>query len=124
MILKEVSVERFAFTCQGCWHEWQADYDLQHVEDSYGHAKDYFFRDGVRCTDPTGAGVTLCPQCGRSTVSARLTHRRATPVVPAAEASNPDSGERPTAAQTAARARVPILPAEKLDTGTPHTSGE
>ncbi len=119
MILKEVSVERFAFTCRGCRHACSADYDIQHVEDDYGHARDYFFRDGVPCANPTGPGITLCPRCGRNTVDTQLTHRRASPAVPLIAATRFDRGERPTAAQKQARASAPMLPGEQPKPGAP-----
>ena len=60
MVLKEVSVERLAFTCGGCGQSWSADYDVQHVEDGHGHDRDYYFLDGVPCPDPTGAAGRYC----------------------------------------------------------------
>jgi hypothetical protein len=108
MILKEISVERFIFTCTGCGHAWVADYDAQHVEDGHGHARDYFFRDGVQCPDPTGPGETICPHCGRASVLAHLSARRASPAVTDKAPEGP--GEMPTSARTAARAKAPLLP--------------
>jgi hypothetical protein len=81
MILREISLDQFSFTCTGCGHGWGADFDVQHVEDGHGHARDYFFRDGLHCSDPTGLGETTCPQCGRASVLARLSARRASPAV-------------------------------------------
>ena len=68
MILRETSFERFIFTCSGCDHVWDADYDVQHVEDGHGHERDYFFRHQLHCPDPTGLGETTCPHCGRASV--------------------------------------------------------
>lgn len=81
MILREISFERFIFTCTACDHDWGSDYDVQHVEDGHGHGRDYFFRDGLHCPDPTGLGETKCPRCGRTPVRTRLGDRRTSPAV-------------------------------------------
>lgn len=79
MIHKEISFERFVFTCTGCGHAWEADYDVQHVEDDHGHERDYFFRHQLHCSDPTGPGATTCPNCGRSSVMAHHDDPRTSP---------------------------------------------
>ncbi|MET3164382.1 UNVERIFIED_ORG: hypothetical protein ABIB19_002811 [Arthrobacter sp. UYEF10] len=79
MILREISFDRFMFTCTGCDHAWGADYDVQHVEDGHGHERDYFFRNGLHCTDPTGLGETTCPHCGRTAVIAHHSARQPGP---------------------------------------------
>lgn len=79
MILREILFDRFTFTCTGCDHAWSTDYDVQHVEDGHGHERDYFFRHGLLCSDPTGPGETTCPHCGRTSV---LAHHDARPAAP------------------------------------------
>jgi hypothetical protein len=78
MIVREISVERFIFTCTGCKYSWVADYDVRHVEDGHGHEHDYFFRDGSPSLDPTVRGVVVCPSCGwlnvKAILSGILTH--------------------------------------------------
>jgi hypothetical protein len=86
MILREISFERFIFTCTGCDHAWVADYDVQHVEDGHGHERDYFFRGGLHCSDPTGLGETTCPNCGRTSV---IAHHSAGHTSTAARATAP-----------------------------------
>lgn len=81
MILKETSFDRFIFTCTGCDHVWDVDYDVQHVEDGHGHERDYFFRDQLHCPDPTGLGQTVCPDCGRSAVIAHVSSSHAIPTI-------------------------------------------
>ncbi len=94
MILKEISFERFIFTCTGCDHAWEADYDVQHVEDGHGHERDYFFRHQLHCPDPTGPGAMTCPNCGRASVR---THNYGLRTSPAATGMIP---ERPGATTT------------------------
>lgn len=107
MILREISFEHFLFTCTGCDHAWVADYDVQHVEDGHGHERDYFFRDGLHCSDPTGLGETTCPRCGRASVRAHLSAGQASPAV--TDKAREGLGEIPALAHTAARAAAPLL---------------
>ena len=107
MIIKEVSVERFSFTCAGCDSCWVADFDVQHVEDGHGHDRDYFFHDSLPCTDPTGRGETICPRCRHDSVKVRLIARRVSPAVTTLDPTNP--GEVPTPARTADRDQAPPL---------------
>jgi hypothetical protein len=108
MILNQVSVERLRFTCTGCQNTWTADYDVQHVEDGYGHDRDYYFCDGQPCPDPTAAGVTVCPGCGHGRVAVTIAARRASPAVTGARPG--DRGTRPSADKTTQRAAAPLLP--------------
>ncbi|MHB1487737.1 MAG: hypothetical protein ACYCS7_10150 [Acidimicrobiales bacterium] len=95
MILKEIAVEQFTFTCGNCDHVWIVDYDVQHVEDGSGHQRDYFYRNGQPIVDPTGRQSVTCPRCRTTHVQARLTARRATPAVntdtPAALSTQPNA---------------------------------
>lgn len=121
MILKEVSVERFAFTCAGCGNTWAADYDIQHVQDGYGHLRDYFFHNGLACPDPTAAGEAVCPVCGRTRIIVELTARRSSPAVTGATPAHP--GVAVTPQRTAKRARIPLLPGTPIpwsSTAAPH----
>jgi hypothetical protein len=80
VILRELTVERFTFTCTVCAHTWEADYDVQHVEDGHGHQHDYYFREGLPATDPGVQQPATCPRCGDIRVhGARLGVRRVTP---------------------------------------------
>lgn len=109
MILKELSVERFTFSCAVCKHTWDVDYDVQHVEDGHGHQHDYYFRDGLPATDPEVTQPATCPACGDIRVQgARLSARRSTPAV----TLDPDAaaGSKPSAARTQARSAAPRLP--------------
>jgi hypothetical protein len=109
MILKEIAVERFTFSCANCENSWTVDYDVQHVEDGHGHQHDYFACNGYPILAPTAPDAVLCPACHTTHVHARLTARRATPVAdvvaPVAEPS------RPSAQLTAEREEAPHLPA-------------
>ncbi len=107
MILREISFDRFIFTCTGCDHAWGADYDVQHVEDGHGHERDYFFRGGLLCSDPTGLGETTCPHCGRTSVLAHLSARQANPAVTEKSPEGPD--EMPAPARTGALAAAPLF---------------
>lgn len=113
VIIKEVSVERLEFTCPVCRRVWASDYDVQHVEDGHGHDRDYYFHDGLPCPDPTVAGATSCPGCGRAHVLARLLARRASPAVSHTAAG--DLGSRPDAGKESARAGAPLLSAAGED---------
>jgi hypothetical protein len=119
VILKEVSVERLAFTCDGCGRTWSVDYDVQHVEDGHGHDRDYYFHDQVPCPDPTAPGAVLCPTCGRAHVVVELTARRASPAVTDTAAG--DLGTRPDAGKVAARPDAPLRAAAA---GAPAVAGE
>lgn len=103
MILRETSFDRFIFTCTGCDHVWDVDYDVQHVEDGHGHERDYFFRDQLHCPDPTGLGQTVCPDCGRSAVTAHVSSRQASSAIPGKAPENP--GEMPAPV----RSTIPVL---------------
>lgn len=108
MILKELSVERFTFSCAVCGHSWDVDYDVQHVEDGHGHQHDYYFRDGLPATDPEVNQPATCPACGDIRVQgARLSARRATPAVTLDPTAA--TGSRPSAERTRARGAVPPL---------------
>jgi uncharacterized C2H2 Zn-finger protein len=78
MILKEIAVERFTFSCPGCDRTWSTDYDVQHVEDGHGHQHDYYSRNGLSIVCPFGARAVICPRCGRDQLHVRLTARRST----------------------------------------------
>jgi len=107
MFLKEVSVERIAFSCGGCGHQWSADYDVQHVDDGHGHDRDYYFYEGVPCPDPTVPGSVLCPRCSRGTIWVELTARRASPAVTRTESG--DLGAAPRPGTTEARGAAPMI---------------
>lgn len=117
MILKELSVERFTFTCTVCTNTWDVDYDVQHVEDGHGHQHDYYFRDGLPATDPGAAQPATCPKCGDIRVQgARLSARRVTPAV----MLDPDAATstRPSVARTEERSQVPPLPGAQTGDAT------
>lgn len=109
MILKEIAVERFTFSCGNCEHTWTVDYDVQHVEDGHGHQHDYFACNGYPIVDPTAPEAVLCPICHTTHVYARLTARRATPVADVVTPETPPT--RPSAKLTAEREDAPPLPA-------------
>jgi len=107
MILNEISVERLSFTCTKCGAIWTADYDVQHVQDGFGHDRDYYSHDGLPCHDPTAPGNTLCRACGRRTVRVAVAARRVIPAV--TDIHNDDRGTRPDAGKAAERAAAPLL---------------
>lgn len=107
MILNEISVERLNFTCAGCGTTWTADYDVQHVQDGYGHDRDYYFHDGLPCHDPTAPGNTLCRACGRKAVTVSIAARRVIPAVTGTRTG--DLGTRPGVDKFAERASAPLL---------------
>jgi hypothetical protein len=109
MILRELSVERFTFTCSVCRHRWDVDYNVQHVEDGHGHQHDYYFRDGLPATDPGVTQPATCPNCGDIRVqAARLSARGVTPAVRVD--STAATASTPSAARTEQRSQVPPLP--------------
>lgn len=120
MILREVSIERLAFTCGGCGHSWSGDYDVQHVEDGHGHLRDYYFFDGVPCPDPTTTGNVLCPRCGCATLWVELTARRASTAVTDTHAGDP--GATPSAQWRTAHAAAPPLPHEPPRPNSPNAA--
>lgn len=77
--LRELSVERFRFTCTGCGHAWLVDYDVQHVDDGHGTAWDCYSRSGHRVTAPTARGVVCCSRCGSGRVHVELIATRPVP---------------------------------------------
>lgn len=108
MILKEIAVERFTFTCCRCDHAWTVDYDVQHVEDGHGHLHDYFYRNGLSIIDPTAPHSVVCPTCRTTRVQARLNARRTTPAVNAGTAAALST--KPNAQLTAEREQAaPLL---------------
>jgi hypothetical protein len=120
MILKEIAVERFTFTCANCEFAWIVDYDVQHVEDGHGHQHDYFFFNGLPSIDPTAPDSAICPTCHTAHVFARLTARRATPAADVDPAAAPPS--RPSARLSAEREQAPTLAATRpgaSEQGTP-----
>lgn len=107
MILKEISVEQLTFSCTGCGKVWSDDYDVQHVVDTHGYDRDFYFHNGLSCPDPTAPGEVLCPGCGRGRVVVTLTARRVTPAV--TDSPTPTVGSRPAPDKKAARAAAPLL---------------
>jgi hypothetical protein len=111
MILKEIAVEQFTFTCGNCDYTWIVDYDVQHVEDGHGHQHDYFFCNGQPTVDPTAPVSVICPTCQTTHVRAQLTARRATPAAGADTHAAPAT--RPSARLTAERDEAPPLHAAR-----------
>jgi len=104
-MLKELAVERLRFSCGRCRRSWQADYDVQHLEDAEGEVFEYYSLNGVPVEVPTAPGSVTCPQCGRWT-RVELLARRPVPVL--SEQSN--APRRRRAPNHGARARnVPLL---------------
>jgi hypothetical protein len=110
MRIKEISVERFSFTCPGCAHSWVVDYDVQHVDAGRGQQHDYFFRDGRSSMDPTATGAVPCPICRRLNVKVTLSGRRVTPAFDQQERISAPA--RPSAQLRAQRESAPPLPAD------------
>ncbi|MEU5864214.1 MULTISPECIES: hypothetical protein [unclassified Nonomuraea] len=48
--------------CRGCWHVWEEDYLVRHVDDEHGNAAEIWLRDGL-VVPPPSSGV-ICPHCG------------------------------------------------------------
>ena len=107
MILKEIAVERFTFSCASCGHTWVVDFDVQHVEDGHGHLHDYFSRNGQPCADPTAPRSVICSACRTTHVQARSTARRSTPAVNVGAPEAPSAN--PSARLTNERDNAPIL---------------
>ncbi|GAA3753507.1 hypothetical protein GCM10022240_03100 [Microbacterium kribbense] len=68
LVSRQTLAERFRFACTRCGAAWEAGYDVAHVEDGYGHTRDYYFTHGWSCPDPTAPDAVLCPTCGRHRV--------------------------------------------------------
>lgn len=100
MIVKEITADHYALNCRGCGHSWGEDYEVHHVLDGYGHACDYFFRNGVPTLSPI-ASQLICPSCRRAAVVAHLEDR----------VDVPSTGEAPLSYTTQSH-RVPGGPGE------------
>jgi hypothetical protein len=111
MVLKELGIERFEFTCGHCGFRWEVDYDVQHVEDGYGHALDYYSVNGLPAAAPVVPGALRCPKCGATRLRIQLLARRPIPVAPA---EHEEPLATPTSEQwRAARDRAPLLDAHR-----------
>ncbi|MFG1943016.1 hypothetical protein [Nonomuraea sp. NPDC048826] len=49
------------FECRGCWHVWEEEYLVRHVEGRNGG--DIWLRGGVPVPPPSAS--EMCPSCGR-----------------------------------------------------------
>jgi hypothetical protein len=107
MILREIAVEQFRFTCGSCDQSWTVDYDVQHVEDGHGHEHDYFFRNSLPSVDPTATESIICPHCRTTHVHARLIARRVMPAVSVVPPAEPPT--RPSARLMAEREQASPL---------------
>lgn len=81
-MLKELGVDRFHLCCHHCNYEWLVDYDVQHVEDGHGRARDYYSLDGLPCAAPTATGALTCPRCGATWLRVELVSHRRIPLAP------------------------------------------
>ncbi|MFC4113715.1 hypothetical protein [Nonomuraea zeae] len=50
------------FECRCCWHVWEEEYLVRHVEDRHGNDSEVWFAAGLRVPPPWQGAV--CPQCG------------------------------------------------------------
>ncbi|MEU6710456.1 hypothetical protein ABZ897_03155 [Nonomuraea sp. NPDC046802] len=50
------------FECRGCWHVWEEEYVVRHVDDRRGNEREVWLRDGLPVPPPS-SGV-ICPRCG------------------------------------------------------------
>jgi len=69
MIVKEITVERFALFCRGCSRSWTEDYQIHHVQDGHGHDSEYYFYNGLPTLNPLAERL-ICPTCRRTAVVA------------------------------------------------------
>ena len=55
------------FECRGCWHVWEEEYLVRHVDDRHGNETHIWMRFGVRIPPPSSGAV--CPECGSQEVT-------------------------------------------------------
>ncbi|NUR90033.1 MAG: hypothetical protein HOY71_38660 [Nonomuraea sp.] len=55
------------FECRGCWHVWEEEYLVRHVDDGHGNESHQWLRAGVTIPPPSSGAV--CPQCGSQQVT-------------------------------------------------------
>ena len=117
-MLTEVAVERYRFTCAGCGHAWQADYDVQHVEDGHGLTWEYHALDGIPVPSPTAPGSLMCPRCGATWIHFQLVAVRTVPLAEPthghADPDPPRPRQRLDTERQAARRQAPLLSGEQL----------
>lgn len=82
-MIKELGIDRFQISCGHCDYTGLMDYDVQHVDDGYGHALNYYSLNGQPCLAPTTPGALACPYCGAQHLSVRLVAHRSIPLAPA-----------------------------------------
>ncbi|WP_051970710.1 hypothetical protein [Kitasatospora azatica] len=79
-MITERAVEHVEFTCGHCWHQWSADYEVQHYRDEDGSDWENFSHDGVPAGSPYSTeGAPACPECHRHWVG-HLTSRHLLPL--------------------------------------------
>jgi hypothetical protein len=79
-MIVDVAVEQVAFVCRHCGHEWRADYDVTHYEESDGTTFRYFALDGQPVPSPYVPSSTLCPVCRQPATLGHLVARRSIPL--------------------------------------------
>ncbi|WP_157382773.1 hypothetical protein [Nonomuraea coxensis] len=50
------------FECRRCWHVWEEEYLVRHIEDAHGNEATLWLLDGVAVPPP--APGARCPRCG------------------------------------------------------------
>lgn len=55
------------FECRGCWHVWEEDYLVRHVDDGHGNESHIWTRGGVQVPPPSTEA--FCPKCGSHQVT-------------------------------------------------------
>ncbi|MFJ3791567.1 hypothetical protein [Kitasatospora sp. NPDC090091] len=109
-MITELAVERVEFICGHCWHQWSADFDLQHVRDEDGTDWEYFSLNGIPVASPYSPdGAQACPECHRHWVG-HLAARRLVPLIPDEE-TTPRSRIAEPAAHRPERHTAPMLSA-------------
>ncbi|MGR6963217.1 hypothetical protein ACU610_01995 [Geodermatophilus sp. URMC 61] len=124
-MLKEVAVERYCFTCAGCGHTWNTDYDVQHVEDGHGLTWEYYSLNGIPVPSPTARGALSCPRCGATWIHFELVAVRNVPLVEPADgqAEPARPRQRLDAERQAVRGRAALLRGDRPATEGPVRGG-
>ncbi|MBF8190408.1 hypothetical protein ITP53_32795 [Nonomuraea sp. K274] len=60
--LVEEEIRSVPFECRGCWHVWEEDYQVRHIEDRHGNEGVIWLRAGVPVPPPSPGAI--CPRCG------------------------------------------------------------
>jgi hypothetical protein len=110
-VIVETAVERYRFECANCGRTWNADYDVQYVQDHEGGVWSFYRLNGVPVRSPVGDDL-LCAACHHGRILVRLIARRD---APAASLDRDDPRQQVTTTPDERRASAPALPATPGD---------